>query len=428
MKRLLEHSKLILIFFGYAGLRLGQAFRIIPYASSFNDTKNYLKAAQIPLFSLKFFGSVRPFTIPLIFKIGALNPVWIAWIQVCISILCWGFLIYQATVFIKNQKLRMLGLIGLLLFTMTYYISGWDVQLMSESLALSFQALLLGMGFWLLREWAWYKVLLLGVVALLWACTRDTNPWILLGYGAGLFLVGVLKKSYRRWIFISLIFVLIFAYSQWSIDYSRRWSLTFAEVLPWRVLKLKKAVPFFESCGMPHQAGITNYYTWLKVDWLYSKGKYCFFRWVIANPEWSLTAPLLDWNVMLGFDPIAQYNYFPQEFPTILPRVVEQVLYPGNYGYLFWWFGGVVLGFILATPLRGRPAVILSAATFLMVFPTILLSWHVDVLEIGRHALQPQCAMFISLWLLVLFTLDYIIEKRMPHLPDFSIMEKEVVS
>jgi len=103
---------IILIFACYVGLRLWQVVQILPFAGDYHDTINYMKTAEIPLLSVDFWGAIRPFMTPLVFKIAALNPVWIGWLQACISIFCWGFLIYHATAFIKKPKLRIAGRMG----------------------------------------------------------------------------------------------------------------------------------------------------------------------------------------------------------------------------------------------------------------------------------------------------------------------------
>ena len=417
------YSGIILIFSCYVGLRLWQVYQILPFAGTYDDTTNYVKTAAIPLLSLDFFGAIRPFMAPLVFKIAALNPAWIGWLQACISIFCWGFLIYQATTFIKKPNLRIAGLVWLLLFTMVYNISGWDVQLLSESLALSFQALLLGTGFWLLRGWAWHKVVVAGLAAFFWSNTRDVNPWMLASYTGVILLVGILLKPYRRFIYLSIILGVVFLFSQWSVNYTHRWIYPYVlNVMPQRVLTNKSAIDFFGACGMP----LTNNKDAYKA-WLYSRGKYCFVRWLVANPEWALTAPLTRWNAMLGFDPIEQYNYFPKEFPTLLPKPIEGALYPARYGFLFWWIGGVALGLMAGSRLIKEPACILTIISFLLVYPFILLSWHTDTLEVGRHTLQTQCLMFFCLWLMLLFLLDYFLDK-LPHRPGNPIPEKEMAS
>jgi hypothetical protein len=423
LKYLSGYPGLILIFSCYVGLRLWQVYQIFPFAGDYHDTINYMKTAEIPLLSVDFWGAIRPFMTPLVFKIAALNPVWIGWLQACISIFCWGFLIYQATTFIKKPNLRIAGLVWLLLFSMVYNISGWDVQLLSESLALSFQALLLGTFFWLLRGWAWRKVVFAGLAAFFWSNTRDVNPWMLMSYIGVIFLAGVLLKPYRRFIYLSIILGIIFLFSQWSVNYTHRWRYPYVlNVMPLRVLTNRNAMDFFEACDMPITNDKDAYDTWL-----YSRGKYCFVRWMIANPTWTLTTPLNDWNVMLGFDPIEQYDYFQKEFPTLLPKPIERLLYPAEYGVLFWWIGGIVIGLMAASRLRNEPACILVITSFLLVYPFILLSWHTDTLEIGRHALQTQCLMFFCLWLMLLFLLDYFLDK-LPHRPDNPIPEKEMAS
>lgn len=425
MKRLSSHAGLILIFSCYVGLRLWQVYQILPFASTYSDTTNYIKTADLPLWSIDFFGAVRPFMVPLVFKTAALNPVWIGWLQACISIFCWVFLIYHATLFIKNPNLRIAGIIGLLLFSMVYNISGWDVQLLSESLALSFQALLLGTGFWLLRGLAWHKIFFAGLAAFFWSNTRDANPWMLLAYACVIFLVGILIKSHRRLIYLAIIFGLVFLFSQWSVDYSHRWVPPYERNVLWkRILPNKKATRFFVSCGMPRNVenNRRQYQTWL-----YAHGKSCFTKWLIADPKWALTMPLNDWNIMLGFDPIEQFDYFPRQFPTLLPRSVEQLLYPAQYGFLAWWLGGVVLGLALASRRRNDPASLLAIISLLLVYPFIFLSWHTDVMEIGRHALQTQCLMFFCLWLLILFLLDHLIDK-LPQRLDDSTLQKEMAS
>jgi hypothetical protein len=211
---------------------------------------------------------------------------------------------------------------------------------------------------------------------------------------------------------IPVIFFAIFLFSQWSVDHNRRWVLPYeGNVLFKRILVYPKSEKYFEACGMVLEDK-AKYQAWL-----YARGKYCFSRWLLADPQWALTSPLSDWSIMLNFDPIEQYDYFPKTFPTVLPRLLERILYPAPYGFFFWWFGAMLVGLMFRPSLKTQPAAIFSIILFLLVYPFIFLNWHTDVMEIGRHAIQTQCLMFLSFWLMLLFFLDTTIIDLL-HWPD----------
>ena len=119
----LPSQGVIFIFLSYAILRLWQVYHLIPFATKWVDSGSYLFVARQPFLSPQFLAGSRPLTIALVFKLAGQDPVGIAWWQGCISIISWGFLIYQVIRFIENRALRWLGLGCLMLFSLVYNIS-----------------------------------------------------------------------------------------------------------------------------------------------------------------------------------------------------------------------------------------------------------------------------------------------------------------
>ena len=219
--------------------------------------------------------------------------------------------------------------------------------------------------------------------------------------------------------------------NQFSLNYSQRWLATFLNVLPQRILVNKSALQFFKGCGMPVSddllklAGpkfLQNLAVFRKDPglaevnaWILARGKYCFIRWLVHDPVWALTSPMVDWGDMLNFDPINRYDYFPRELPTLLPRPVEYFLYPARFGVWVWWLGTLLVGLMAGAALfRNNPAGVTVIILFLLVTPFTLLNWNTDTRELARHALQGQVLMFFCLWILLFYALDAIFARFRP--------------
>lgn len=399
----------------------------LPFSAPNADTISYVQTASAPFWSTAFFAGYRPFIVPMFYKFTQADLATMAWVQVFFSAFAWGFLAYEATISIRNRWLQVFGQLLLLAFSLVYHISAWDVELLSESLSLSFLAIFIALIFSLLDSWSWVRAALVFVSALCWVFTRDSNAWAILSYAGVMGVIGLLYKAYRPWLYLAGCLTLLFFFNNLSVNAGARWQRNFYNVLPQRILVNKNAVRFFETCGMPvtpkllKLSGPDVYSPSFLTDpelehlqaWTNQRGKYCFLRWLVISPDWALSQPLKDWDYMLRFDPIRQLAYFPANFPRILPEGLEVLLYPAAYGSLVWWLGSLVAGFYLGyKQSRTKPILIVISILFLLTTPQMWFTWHADTMEIARHAFQSQCMIFLCSWLFVLYGMDEILLRR----------------
>jgi hypothetical protein len=286
--------------------------------------------------------------------------------------------------------------------------------------------LFLAVWLWLLRSWSWEKVAMLGLAALFWAFTRDTNAWILLMI-AGLILLGVLFfKARKGYLVVAIWFALIFALSNLSADRGQRWIFPFQNVLAQRILTDPEALAFFEGCGMPLTpellelaGGFANsaeraFYTDPALEsyrtWMYANGKSCYMRWLISKSLIALREPWRDFHQLLAFEDVS--TFYPQRYEPLLPWYAELILYPQNV--LLWLWAGTTLAALVAVwkrAWRANTAWVVFIGLSLLVYPHLVLVWHGDVVGTDRHALTASIQLILCLWLFGLLVLEAILAR-----------------
>jgi len=296
--------------------------------------------------------------------------------------------------------------------------------MLTESLSISLMTLFLAIWLWLLKSWSWEKVLLLSLVAFLWAFTRDTNGWILLMI-SGLIVLGVLLFGARkRYLSVALVIVLLFALSNFSADKGHRWVFPFQNVLAQRILPDQEALSFFADCGMPvtpellslaggyantnerafyNDPALQPYRTWL-----HASGKSCYMRWLLSRPLTSLREPWLDLEWLLAFEDVA--FFYPQSYEPLLPWYAERVLYPQDMVIWLWALTAVAaLVAIWKKAWKVNPAWLLFIGLCLLIYPHLFIIWHGDVPGTHRHALTVSLQFVLSFWLLALLVAERIL-------------------
>jgi hypothetical protein len=113
------------------------------------------------------------------------------------------------------------------------------------------------------------------------------------------------------------------------------------------------------------------------------------------------------------------YGYPPEWFKSPLPEKLEEILYPQIFhqtGKLedaapkdLWklslWLALVVISSIAALRTK-RAEALVPLAMIALAYPTSLLVWHGDAMEILRHALKIGIGLRLATWLLICIALD----------------------
>ena len=291
------------------------------------------------------------------------------------------------------------------------------------------------------------------IVAFFWVFSRESNAWAALTIASVTFVAGIWKHPARRYLFcLSGIFVTLFIANEVSSQLGRRWLLPFQNILAQRILPSEEATSYFVRCGMPggpglrhlsgqraggvagaefHDPDLGDYQIWL-----HGRGKGCYLRWLISNPQIMLLQPLANLREILGFE---GKIYFAEGFSPILPRALESFIYPLTQSH--WLYGFAVLCCAAAIAgVLGQKLIIrfggprrrlltdsdnelptqdtssmrrenthwsLPIAAILLTYPNAIVVWHGDAVEVGRHSLAIGVQFYLGLWMLLLFVIDF---------------------
>jgi hypothetical protein len=416
---------MLLLFAVYANLRWANEAPVFEKAKQTADTPAYVRVSGEALLSKKFWANARPPIFPLVLKLHAADTTKVAAFQAAFSIFAWGMLALSLAYSLKGF-LRPIAFALILALSLDRHIAGWDVVMLTESLSISLMALFLAAWLWLLRGWSREKVVVLSLIAFLWAFTRDTNGWNLLMV-AGLILLGVLFFSARkRYLAVAFVFAIIFMFSNLSANTGHRWVFPFQNVLAQRILTDESALAFFEDCGMPVTpkllslaGGFANsddraFYNDPTLEpyrtWMYANGKTCYMRWLVSRPLTSLREPWTDLAWLLAFEDVS--SFYPQRYEPILPWYAERILYPQDVLLWLWTFTTIAaLLAIWKKAWKANRVWVVFIGLCLLIYPHVFIIWHGDVPGTHRHALTVSLQFVLGFWLFGLLLLESLLTR-----------------
>ncbi len=385
--------------------------------------QNAIVWADSPTYeNLDFTGrSMRPWVTPLLYELIEANPKRVI-VQAVIGGLCWGFLALQAARLAYDERVRWGILLAILALSLTTAVTSWDATVLSESLALSFGALLLGA----LIRWAgdprWPTVALVLVGWTLWIWTRQAH--LLLGLAAVATLAVVLVAGAVRhkgvarssWGLLAGLAVLT---GLAVVTYSRNTHVVhynLNQIIDARILSDPDDTQWFVDRGMPEpgdEAARRRIGRWIDTD-----GVGVYVRYLALHPWDTLTDPLE--SLVSDRPPFADKERgdevmlaSPDRYGVgreVLPEVVEDLLFgPGQAGVVVFVFVGVVGLTAWEWRRRGAdrrwtiPLVVLG-----LQIPALIAVYHSSTAELGRLALPS--AVLIRITLLV--QLGLLVERR----------------
>ncbi len=420
---------LVSCFLIYAGLRVSNTLRSLDSLRRISDTNGYLRIAKEDIFNTRFFANDRPLGYPLFLKVVRGNEKGAAILQTVISVFSWTIFALILTRQFRQPGLKLVGVLLSLLFSLGHYVIIWDTVILTESLSLSLTVLVLAGWLWLLEDWDWHKAAFLVFISFAWAFTRDTNYWLLLLIAILTAVFGIRRRSHWRW--LAAIFLLTFWLAQAASEYGQRWIFPFQNVLGTRILPYQTAVDFFAACGMPVTDNLLSlaggtaegnnraFYNDPALDeyreWLRTRGKTCYLKWLAFPPSRSLIQPLEDFPNLVAFKQITRF--YTKTYQAVLPLWLEKILYPQIAATAAWIVSMVLAVLTGYSPhWRHKPLWIVWAVLTLSLYPHLFLVWHGDTLGLDRHALSVVVGYYLSIWFFVLLTLDRIYERKNDYL------------
>jgi hypothetical protein len=411
----------------YVAARLLYAQPALLKPRGMDDTQAYLRISNQPPLDVKFWGDSRPLVFPLLLKIAQQDFSTAAALQLGFSLLAWTLLGLSVAASLRTRGLALFAFGLILALSLVRHLAGWDFTMLTESLSVSWFALFLAAGLWLLRDWRIERVLALIVVGLFLAFTRDTNAYLLLMLAGLLFIAVILRWTKPRTLILSAAFVGIFLLNNANADLGNRWVFPFLNVMGRRVLPNPQAVGYFEAnCDMPVTPELLSlegefangqsraFYNDPDLAdfrmWAYLHGKSCYMRWLVSNPLRSGAEAFEQFGPLIAFPNVD--DYFTRFYKPVLPVFIERILYPNHF--ILWIWALVTLAALTAVLTRTWRDNPLWAAFILLVlpiFPHLFITWHGDAMAPARHALSVGLELHLSLWLLALLLADQLFQQ-----------------
>ena len=390
----------------YVLFRVGSFTNI---ADRVTDTPSYEQVAAHPLWSVDFYGGVRPFTLPLLYKVVTGSEGRIV-AQLVISTLCWLVLAGAVARAVRHRVVRPVAFAAVLAFSLTTEVILWDTLLLSESLTFALTALLLAAWFGLLRRPTRAAAVLVVVLLLLWTFARDSNAYVVLAL-AVLLAFSLLEARQRRLKLALLVACAsIFAAGFGSAEAGERWLQPMHDVVFRRVIPTPGLREYFA------QHGLSTTVNWTVTPWL-ERARSIYVGYLLRHPSYTLAAPFhgrqqalysTPGNLESLLDPdLRIYNDNASRRFLPLPGLLERVLFPrGLIAVLTLIGAAVALTAVVAAWARPETVWIVPAGLLLTTYPHLLVVWHFSGYEVDRHALEAALLLRLGVLLLLVFSVD----------------------
>ena len=373
---------------------------------SFSDSWDYLEQSYNSFFGKELYSphvgpnfNPRPFTVPLVYKLGGSNPEKIILIQKVVHALSTFFLVYSILLFISKTAVKYIIMISIYMLMSWWNIVGWTIVLLSESLSLSFLFLWIASFLLFLKKKNTFSLVLHMIITCLFAFTRDTWPYLIAAFyllTMSVFYFSdktLIKKNILLLLFgISLLFV-----QQLTLKNANRYQINLVNTIAIRILPNIQYVHWFENHGMPVAnklrnalIGIDNNKNRAQLYKLYKDPAYqAFFDWVnkdgigvylsflITHPSYAF---LFNENKE-QLQRIFAYNLFYTGEINGYSQVVHNIL-PLFNGYIVL----LLISLLVFAFVKTKKEILLLPALIFIIFTlNVFLSYNADAFEVERH-------------------------------------------
>ena len=356
-------------------------------------------------------GARRPWVTPLLYWTTDDRGLRIV-LQAAISIACWTTLALRASSLPQDRRARWAVLVAVLGLSLTTTVTSWDTAMLSESLALSFTALLLAVLLRFAQEPTYRSAALVLATWVLWLFTRQNHlvlGWLVAAATAAVLLVGWRRtRAVARpslvllggMVGLSALGVVSYAQNTEIVHYN------LAQIIGNRVFPDADKAEWFTAEGMPvpgsHPLGLAVTPQELLADerferWIEDDGVGVYARYLLSHPWYSVTGPLESLaSDRPPFGDVGRVDEVMLASPDsygvgreVLPGPVEDVLFePGQAGLVLFALAGT--GVLTAVRWRRHgpdrrwlvPLVALGVQ-----WPALTAVWHASTAELGRLAL-----------------------------------------
>lgn len=406
--RILFSSVLILLIFLYLRFQFTSDIR------SFGDSACYIKQSEIPIFNVSFFNFCKPFTVPLFFKIVGSKPENILFGQQLFSVICWTFLGFSLSCFIRNKVLVYLSIIVFSMASLWWVVGVWNYVILSESIFFSLFALWIGSFFLLIhfKNWIWLEFLSLATIFL--SFTRSNMPYFLLYFTLILIIPLYLKQNQFNkmrkilmfYLFIVSFFFIMSLTPQFNNEDASRFQLN--NVILSRILIEEENLNWFKEKGMPVD---DNLLTWKGkpssaenwdlyrnqtyssfINWGSHEGRYLYIVYLVSHPSYVIERAWKNRNLIYNY----RYSFRIKSTPEhLIFQIASRIWNPGEWTLIIVTLFSLYF-FLVFVLKRGNMIQLFLSVLFISLIINAIIVFHADSMEVSRHSLILTIGIYIT--------------------------------
>ncbi len=315
--------------------------------------------------------------------------------------------------------------------------------MLSESLSLSFFALLIGILLLLRPDSVKRKGLTAKVISLaggstvlvLYSFSRDSNAFFIL-HCALVIIAAVLARKVNgdEWkVYAACVAcaVSVFTVQTISISLGNRWIVPYYDHLVLRVIPDARALKYYEDNGLPvsgkllatpsmvgyeYQALISSDPDMGPLrDWIRRYGRIVYLKYLVHNPLEFISQPFANSEKLLDGSNI---EYRKPTYPSLeIPeriKLLSRHLYPTSPAILV----GMLLPMMFVTARywfryghRGHEWLV-TQVLIVSIIPSMFMIWYSEPLEIERHSVQIGVQFRLVAWMVIILLLDRILNRK----------------
>ncbi len=426
----------IVFFAGYVWLRVENVQQIHEPRTSFGDTHEFLDIAAETFLSQDFWISLRPAGVPLVYKILGGDIQNIVTFQFAFSVFAWLILALAVTSVIQSYWVKALGFALILAFSLSKEFIMWEYIVLGNSISISFMILFFASGLWLLAKWTPVRLSVFLIASLLFTFTRDDFSYFVLMLGGGLLILLFCTTHWRKVLFVSCTLFLMFFVSNSLSSQSLRWYRPLLNTIGLRILPNPDYVAYFENKGMPITPALMErsgkhlhadenaivvdprleaFRTWVQEN---GKNEFIRFLWFYKAD----TFQNLFGDIGIVFSPDLYYYTATGFRPIIKDSRLEEFLYPNRFGFFLFLVANFFAVALSVVGLYEKKLLwFLPISLILLTYPQAILVWNADANDLARHSMYHNMILRTGFWVLVLFFIDFLIEKKSEIFSYFSL-------
>jgi hypothetical protein len=387
------------------------------------NSEGYLMRSDHSLFSQAFYFGPRPFVTSLMYKMYGSSESGAVLGQLVTSTIAWLVLTLALGRLIKNPWLRLVHCLAFPSLMAWWNVMGWNMVMRAESTAFSWLALWCAALVTYCRTPTRLGAGLLGGASFFLCFTRDSLPLLVLPVVGLVVAVEVVRSRFaapmrsRLGVLVGTIVLIAgfqFVTSQAVIhpQFKTRHEFPLVNVIMQRVLPKPEVRQWFEERGMPVHLDMLK---WKKRwasgnrfavfekkryrafrDWVRSEGKYTYLRYLAAHPDYTVSSAFAARNKIFAHDLDYYTKKAPHRFPFRMLNVAFPLVSPALALVALVW------GTWRSIATRGDLVIIAFTALIPLTFVNGLFVFHMDAMEIERHALLGLVVLQIATYVLLL--------------------------